>query len=275
LDYGSFNARCASDEMMNPYEVLQVQPEATQSMIKDAYRKAVKKYHPDISGSSNHETIALINEAYDILSDPKRKAAYDLRLVLPVDVEEEDPREVFKREYLRKKREEAVADEEAKKKGFQRMRRIAHVLAAVALLMVVDELLPTLHRTERFVDEWTLKRTVKRRSYYILYMRTENTIFSVPGNTALPYNLTPNQSIDIEYSPLFRIPTQVRVPQADAIVTFEPSRTMYSFAIPFHYVILAASVLVISLRHYSPFAYSLTYAPPLLTLLALMFWFLF
>ena len=55
---------------MNPYDILQVSPDATADEIKRAYRTAVKKYHPDVSGGGHHEMIALVNQAYDLLSDP-------------------------------------------------------------------------------------------------------------------------------------------------------------------------------------------------------------
>ena len=66
------------------YEVLGVSKDASESDIKKAYRKAAMKYHPDkFSNSSDaekknaEEKFKEINEAYEILSDPQKKAAYD------------------------------------------------------------------------------------------------------------------------------------------------------------------------------------------------------
>ena len=58
---------------MNPYEILGVKQGASQDEIKSAYRKLIKKYHPDQYGDNPlkdlaEEKIREINEAYDILS---------------------------------------------------------------------------------------------------------------------------------------------------------------------------------------------------------------
>ena len=57
---------------MNPYEVLGVKQGASQEEIKSAYRKLVKKYHPDQYGDNPlkelaQEKLAEVNKAYDML----------------------------------------------------------------------------------------------------------------------------------------------------------------------------------------------------------------
>ncbi len=60
------------------YEVLGVQRNAAQPDIKKAYRQLARKYHPDVSDDSNaEEKFKEINEAYEILSDDEKRAAYD------------------------------------------------------------------------------------------------------------------------------------------------------------------------------------------------------
>lgn len=60
------------------YEVLGVSKGATADELKKAYRKLSKKYHPDINKEADAEDkFKEISEAYEILSDPQRKAAYD------------------------------------------------------------------------------------------------------------------------------------------------------------------------------------------------------
>lgn len=61
---------------MNPYEVLQVDVKATLKQIKAAYRKLSKVHHPDKKGGSDKEFQA-IQLAYDVLSNPERRARYD------------------------------------------------------------------------------------------------------------------------------------------------------------------------------------------------------
>ncbi len=60
------------------YKVLGVNRTATQEEIKDAYRRLALKYHPDVNKSSDAEAqFKEINEAYAVLSDPKKRRAYD------------------------------------------------------------------------------------------------------------------------------------------------------------------------------------------------------
>lgn len=68
----------------DPYEVLGVSRSASDAEIKNAYRELVKKYHPDRYKGNPLEDLAAekmqeINEAYAVLSDPKRRAGADRR----------------------------------------------------------------------------------------------------------------------------------------------------------------------------------------------------
>ncbi|MDR1071554.1 MAG: molecular chaperone DnaJ [Rickettsiales bacterium] len=65
--------------MKNPYEVLGVAKSATDAEIKSAYRKLVVKYHPDKNpgDAAAEEKFKEINNAFDTLKDPQKKAAYD------------------------------------------------------------------------------------------------------------------------------------------------------------------------------------------------------
>ncbi|MFB0935756.1 MAG: DnaJ domain-containing protein, partial [Propionivibrio sp.] len=60
------------------YQILGVKREATAEDIKKAFRKLARKYHPDVSKEKDAEQrMQEINEAYTVLSDPERRAAYD------------------------------------------------------------------------------------------------------------------------------------------------------------------------------------------------------
>lgn len=60
------------------YEVLGISKSASPEEIKKAYRTLAKKYHPDVSKEANTETkFKEVQEAYDILSDEKKKQLYD------------------------------------------------------------------------------------------------------------------------------------------------------------------------------------------------------
>ena len=60
------------------YAILGVGKTATQEEVQRAYRKLARKYHPDINKeSSAEEKFKQINEAYEVLGDPEKRARYD------------------------------------------------------------------------------------------------------------------------------------------------------------------------------------------------------
>lgn len=60
------------------YDILGVSKDASDDEIKHAYRKLSKKWHPDINKAPNAEAkFKEINEAYETLSDPQKRANYD------------------------------------------------------------------------------------------------------------------------------------------------------------------------------------------------------
>jgi molecular chaperone DnaJ len=60
------------------YEVLGVSHDATPDDLKSAFRKLARQYHPDVNKEANaEERFKEINEAYAVLSDPEKRAAYD------------------------------------------------------------------------------------------------------------------------------------------------------------------------------------------------------
>lgn len=71
--------------MKNYYEILEVDKNASDEIIKVAYKALVKKYHPDlkegIAKINAEDKIKQINEAYDILSNPEKKYEYDQNLI--------------------------------------------------------------------------------------------------------------------------------------------------------------------------------------------------
>ncbi len=62
-----------------PYEVLGVKPDASAEEIRKVYRKLAKQYHPDLNPGKPEaeERFKAVSVAYDLLSDPEKRARYD------------------------------------------------------------------------------------------------------------------------------------------------------------------------------------------------------
>ena len=68
---------------MTHYERLGVAPEASTQEVRDAYRRAARRLHPDAAGEHSAQQMAAVNQAWWVLRDPERRRAYDLSLPGP------------------------------------------------------------------------------------------------------------------------------------------------------------------------------------------------
>lgn len=85
---------------MNYYKILQVKRNATMSEIKEAYKKLAKTHHPDVTQSRRKlKKFDKVSEAYDILSNYKKRWIYDhtgkVDSTLESDFDENDLQAVY------------------------------------------------------------------------------------------------------------------------------------------------------------------------------------
>jgi len=72
--------RLSMDELehnLDLYEILGVERDASPKEIKKAYRKKASEFHPDKNGGKECEEFHHVQTAYEVLSDPDRRKAYD------------------------------------------------------------------------------------------------------------------------------------------------------------------------------------------------------
>ena len=65
-------------DAIDPYKVLQVDPEAEDEVIQAAYRRLARKYHPDLAATAEAATrMAAINVAWELIGDPAARQDFD------------------------------------------------------------------------------------------------------------------------------------------------------------------------------------------------------
>jgi hypothetical protein len=70
----------AQAEALNYYEFLQISPSAQEGTIHRVFRYLASLYHPDNPETGDPERFVLLNRAYEVLSNPVKRAAYDAEL---------------------------------------------------------------------------------------------------------------------------------------------------------------------------------------------------
>jgi len=65
--------------MLDYYAILEVSSSASTSEIKKSYRRLARLHHPDLNQDARDTQIKRLNEAYEVLRDPKKRAAYDMQ----------------------------------------------------------------------------------------------------------------------------------------------------------------------------------------------------
>ena len=66
------------DNLVDYYEYLQISPNADTETLEKVFRMLAKRYHPDNPTSGNSEKFNMILDAYQVLSDPEKRASYDI-----------------------------------------------------------------------------------------------------------------------------------------------------------------------------------------------------
>jgi curved DNA-binding protein CbpA len=66
------------DDKTDYYEILQISTNAEPETVHRVYRLLAQRYHPDNAETGNDAQFRMVNEAYQVLSEPERRAKYDV-----------------------------------------------------------------------------------------------------------------------------------------------------------------------------------------------------
>ena len=100
----------------NHYETLNINRNASQTEIKQAYRRLVKLFHPDVNQeTTDREIIIRINAAYEVLSDTQSRQSYDRQLHYSSDKtnsKRQQRTQTAQQQYKKKRKTRRNADEQ-------------------------------------------------------------------------------------------------------------------------------------------------------------------
>jgi len=263
---------------LSHYDILGVDPEASEQEIKAAYRKLVKQYHPDKNDSDEaRQQIVLVNAAYEILSDPEKRIEYDSfsASVFTEATESEEYRQAYREAYILEKKKKARVAKRNKLKlerlAFRVFRVLTFPILIFAIVLIVDHFLPGVKYTEVPIQGWQ-KVTHSKSGYESVYsfMQTKNFEFEVPNEVHLNYPYyedVEKPSVTVETTPLFKTITRVtmgttRMP--------DNNKDVFSNWIPLPWLLLLSSLFTVMIRKYALASYSMYFLPAMLLTIIIM-----
>ena len=253
---------------MTYYQVLDLSANATPQQIKDAYRELVKEYHPDKNKSEKaKELIVLINEAYEVLSNPEKKLAYDQQLAATQEASKDyhTDREAYRMEYIRKKNLEARKAREKRerfKKGVFTFLKFIHACLLIwAIVLIIDYILPGKTLDEYATQGWQRQTRSKYGTHLRSYIQTPSFTVQVPHELHLRYEYYGDkQLLTIRTSQLLTIPLTVQIHESDQHVTYDVLGTVYTFGL-WPALLLLLNTLFVLRSKYNFWSYIAAFTP--------------
>jgi hypothetical protein len=259
---------------MDPYHVLGVSRDASANDIRKAYRALIKKYHPDINASANAiRMTAMINEAYETLTDPEKRSAYDNR-IFAVDLNDigdgfnelHDPKDESEKEEQARERAQKKAEREARL--YQVARMLCYPILLFSLVVIIDYYLPV--HVEVDTPVYGYQTNIGSVSYHV---KTTQYEFRVPEHLHVEYDYAAEKKkpLYIEFTPIFETFTRVGVDEEEYVVMYDVPGSIYSFIFfPIPYILLALSIAVLRNSEFTRERYVLSFMPAAITICLLV-----
>lgn len=241
---------------MDYYEILGVSSTAHTAEIKRAYRRLAVMYHPDKNPSPEAEEIfKLINEAYDVLSDPDKRRVYDSRFetVFEPPVENAQPRHRDPR--YRGAGTARTAGGSGRQSIREQMAGYLKYTSAISIfcfsisaVLLIDFSLPTRAAKEKIVK--TEIHELRRERWLVLYTNGGHEI-SVPGDISRAFVI--GEEVTVNNSFLLNVARSME----NGPTTFRIGRSLYGNFIFAPTALLVLSGLGVALRKNVDYGFNL------------------
>lgn len=255
---------------MNHYEVLGVKNSSSQAEIKKAYRKLVKKYHPDINADiTAADKMIIINEAYEVLSNTTSKNLYDLFLAgVPVktNLSEDSPYQRYKEEYrakrVKQERDKIIYLVKLKTRFYKFERIINVIFFVIGMVLTVDYY----YQPDQSIEDI---EEIKQKPFATTLVTQQGTRISTSSLFYDVFKMSEHNQIVIKHSGLFGIP--VRVKSINGSENYIVNGSIYTFRNVFSIIILIFSAIVVGNKEYTDFRLSCGLVPGFFVLFILLF----
>jgi hypothetical protein len=226
---------------MDYYQLLGVHHTASAAEIRQAYRKLAIRYHPDKNNDPGVEGLfKQITAAYNVLSDPERRRAYDLRNLYGYEPAtpqrtHRDPAYRPQQNRPRRKNErERLRDLMAKYLPYTQ--KISILSFAVSICLLVDYVLPRSVTREEIVNVQIRQINVRNGtiSSWIIFTDGGHRV-ELPIEESTYFKK--GTSVAVRASLLFGVVTRLIAPDQD----FSPRKTIYG-----NFIFLPAALLILS-----------------------------
>lgn len=169
--------------MEDYYSILGVSPSDDQETIKRVFRKLAVQYHPDKNpDSAAEQRFKAMTEAYEVLSDPEKRKAYDLRRWFGQTILEDTQPRHRDPAYRRRRPHTRHSFRNAQSRRMQLIleylpyaRRVIHISLGFCLLLLADYMFPFEQTRQQVEETWGQSKSISRQRHSARFFQSVRT----------------------------------------------------------------------------------------------------